>query len=119
MTGLTSDQTFRLSIWRTYFVANEWNELQSLRKTSISFLLLCVLFFYYVAGAESLTYSNPKHNAYGVLDILVGSCSHGLCRRVLLPESPFTALCNLRTAVSARRSWTVCKDIVLNAQHSF
>lgn len=33
----------KVSIWRTYFVANEWNEIQTLRKTSLTLQLLVVL----------------------------------------------------------------------------
>ena len=52
------------SIWRTYFVANEWNELQSLRKINTRFLLLAVIFFFYVADAESLALDNPSSVYY-------------------------------------------------------
>ena len=34
-----------VSIWRTYFVANEWNEIQSQRKINHSLLLVLVLLF--------------------------------------------------------------------------
>lgn len=34
-----------VSIWRTYFVANEWNELQTIRKISPTFQTMAVLFF--------------------------------------------------------------------------
>ena len=33
-----------VSVWRTYFVANEWNELQVTRKSSISLQIVLVLF---------------------------------------------------------------------------
>lgn len=33
-----------VSIWRTYFVANEWNEIQTLRKTSLNFQLVASVF---------------------------------------------------------------------------
>lgn len=42
--------TQKISIWRTYFVANEWNEIQTLRKTSLSLQLLVVLLFLKVVG---------------------------------------------------------------------
>lgn len=32
-----------VSIWRMYFVANEWNELQVVRKTSMSLQIILVL----------------------------------------------------------------------------
>lgn len=34
-----------ISIWRTYFVANEWNEIQSVRKINHTILLVLVLLF--------------------------------------------------------------------------
>ncbi|KAL7984184.1 hypothetical protein Chor_002754 [Crotalus horridus] len=34
-----------VSIWRTYFIANEWNEIQTIRKINPLFQVLAVLFF--------------------------------------------------------------------------
>lgn len=34
-----------VSIWRTYFVANEWNEIQTTRKINPTFQIMAVLFF--------------------------------------------------------------------------
>ena len=34
-----------VSIWRTYFVANEWNEIQSLRRINHTLMLILVLLF--------------------------------------------------------------------------
>ena len=39
-----------VSIWRTYFVANEWNEIQSLRKINHTLLLMLVLLFIQVGA---------------------------------------------------------------------
>lgn len=36
-------KTIPIVIWRTYLIANEWNELQHYRKTSISFQLISTL----------------------------------------------------------------------------
>ena len=33
-----------VSVWRMYFVANEWNEIQVLRKSSMSLQIILVLF---------------------------------------------------------------------------
>lgn len=33
-----------VSIWRTYFVANEWNEIQTTRKISLLFQLVLTIF---------------------------------------------------------------------------
>ncbi|XP_072548358.1 meckelin [Salminus brasiliensis] len=43
-----------VSIWRTYFVANEWNEIQTVRKISPTFQVMAVLFFLEVVGFSSL-----------------------------------------------------------------
>ncbi|EHB16391.1 Meckelin [Heterocephalus glaber] len=37
--------TVPVSIWRTYFVANEWNEIQTVRKINPLFQVLTILFF--------------------------------------------------------------------------
>ena len=37
--------TVPVSIWRTYFVANEWNEIQTVRKINPLFQVLTVVFF--------------------------------------------------------------------------
>ena len=33
-----------VSIWRTYFVANEWNEIQAKRRISLTFQLIVTVF---------------------------------------------------------------------------
>ncbi|XP_036193598.1 meckelin isoform X2 [Myotis myotis] len=43
-----------VSIWRTYFVANEWNEIQTVRKINPLFQVLTVLFFLEVVGFKNL-----------------------------------------------------------------
>ncbi|XP_020828549.1 meckelin [Phascolarctos cinereus] len=43
-----------VSIWRTYFVANEWNEIQTVRKIKPLFQVLTVLFFLEVVGFKNL-----------------------------------------------------------------
>ncbi|XP_078397364.1 meckelin [Cetorhinus maximus] len=56
-----------VSIWRTYFVANEWNKIQTIRKINPIFQIIVVLFFLEVAGFANLTsrtpYSNLKRTA--------------------------------------------------------
>ncbi|XP_074056271.1 meckelin [Macrotis lagotis] len=51
--GLRS-ATVPVSIWRTYFVANEWNEIQTVRKINPHFQVLAVLFFLEVVGFKNL-----------------------------------------------------------------
>ncbi|KAK9513759.1 hypothetical protein VZT92_027267 [Zoarces viviparus] len=48
-----------VSIWRTYFVANEWNELQTFRKISPTFQIIAVLFFLEVLGFSNLALRDP------------------------------------------------------------
>ncbi|XP_015806099.1 meckelin isoform X2 [Nothobranchius furzeri] len=48
-----------VSIWRTYFVANEWNELQTVRKISPTFQIVAVLFFLEVLGFSNLALRDP------------------------------------------------------------
>ena len=48
-----------VSIWRTYFIANEWSELQTLRKINGIFQLLVVLFFLEVVGFSDVCRHNP------------------------------------------------------------
>ncbi|XP_060631585.2 meckelin [Anolis sagrei] len=43
-----------VSIWRTYFIANEWNEIQTIRKINPLFQVLAVLFFLEVVGFSNL-----------------------------------------------------------------
>ncbi|XP_068093747.1 meckelin isoform X2 [Hyperolius riggenbachi] len=43
-----------VSIWRTYFIANEWNEIQTVRRINPLFQILIVLFFLKVVGFENL-----------------------------------------------------------------
>ncbi|XP_075405605.1 meckelin isoform X2 [Tenrec ecaudatus] len=43
-----------VSIWRTYFVANKWNEIQTVRKTNPLLQVLTVVFFLEVVGFKNL-----------------------------------------------------------------
>jgi meckelin len=45
----------RISCWRSLFVANEWNELQTYRKINTTIQLMGVLFFLKVINLEELT----------------------------------------------------------------
>ncbi|TRY84592.1 hypothetical protein DNTS_001329 [Danionella cerebrum] len=49
-----------VSIWRTYFVANEWNEIQTIRKISPTFQVMAVLFFLEVVGFSNLALRDPS-----------------------------------------------------------
>ncbi|XP_067093967.1 meckelin [Osmerus mordax] len=48
-----------VSIWRTYFVANEWNEIQTIRKINPTFQIMAVLFLLEVVGFSSLSLREP------------------------------------------------------------
>jgi len=48
-----------ISIWRTLFVANEWNEIQTVRKISLEFQIFATLLFLQVVGFEHLTTTDP------------------------------------------------------------
>ena len=48
-----------VSIWRTYFVANEWNELQTMRKISATFQFVVALLLLKVVGFEDVCRRNP------------------------------------------------------------
>lgn len=48
-----------VSIWRTYFIANEWNELQTFRKINSLFQLLVVVFFLEVVGFSNVCRRSP------------------------------------------------------------
>ena len=60
----------KVSCWRTLFVANEWNELQSFRKINSTIQLIVVLFFLKVINLEALTTADcnvtlaPNANVY-------------------------------------------------------
>ena len=50
-----------VSVWRTYLVANEWNELQTRRKTKAGLQLVLIIFLMRVLGLENLCSADP-HN---------------------------------------------------------
>uniref|UniRef100_A0A2K5QQ76 Transmembrane protein 67 n=1 Tax=Cebus imitator TaxID=2715852 RepID=A0A2K5QQ76_CEBIM len=52
--GGVRSATVPVSIWRTYFVANEWNEIQTVRKINSLFQVFIVLFFLEVVGFKNL-----------------------------------------------------------------
>ncbi|KAK7873573.1 hypothetical protein R5R35_009277 [Gryllus longicercus] len=48
-----------VSIWRTYLVANEWNEMQTKRKISLLFQLVFTVFILKVVGVEHWAVADP------------------------------------------------------------
>ncbi|KAI5707967.1 hypothetical protein M8J77_013767 [Diaphorina citri] len=61
-TGGTSTSTQPVSIWRTYFIANEWNEIQSKRKTSLLVQILVTVYLLKIAGFENFALAQPELN---------------------------------------------------------
>nr|XP_040580158.1 meckelin-like [Lepeophtheirus salmonis] len=58
----SSEKTKELpvSVWRTYLVANEWNELQITRKISISLQIFMILIILKICGVENVGTSDPQ-----------------------------------------------------------
>ncbi|XP_037076463.1 meckelin-like [Pollicipes pollicipes] len=54
-----ADGTDTVSIWRTYFIANEWNELQTERKVNQTWQLMIVLFALEIVGFAQLGSADP------------------------------------------------------------
>eukprot|EP00040_Diaphanoeca_grandis_P004958 m.30749 g.30749 ORF g.30749 m.30749 type:complete len:937 (-) comp16339_c1_seq1:466-3276(-) len=52
------------SLWRTVLIANEYNELTTLRKVPFTSLLLLVVFFYSIVDGKSLALQNQKSDAH-------------------------------------------------------
>ncbi|KAG7470031.1 hypothetical protein MATL_G00135210 [Megalops atlanticus] len=58
--GSTKSIPTPVSIWRTYFVANEWNEIQTTRRINPAFQVAAVLFFLEIVGFSSLALRDPS-----------------------------------------------------------
>lgn len=50
------DRSESVSIWRSYFVANEWNEIQTTRKVSMPFQIIAALLFLEVRFTLTLSW---------------------------------------------------------------
>jgi len=50
-------------MWRTYFVANEWNELQTRRKTNLIFNIIASVFFLSFIGVGNWATTDPYKNS--------------------------------------------------------
>ena len=57
----SKDETLA-SIWRTYFVANEWNEIQAERKISPVFQYTVAVFFLLAVGIGNIATSDPRND---------------------------------------------------------
>jgi meckelin len=58
----TSADDSNISVWRTYFVANEWNELLTERKISSVFQIIATVFSLTVIGFGNLATADPYSN---------------------------------------------------------
>ncbi|XP_064467172.1 meckelin-like isoform X2 [Ornithodoros turicata] len=56
----TGVDTPTVTIWRSYFIANEWCELQTYRRISLPLQLLFILFFLKVIGLEYIALATPE-----------------------------------------------------------
>ena len=71
-----------ISVWRTYLVANEWNELQVRRKTHAGLQLILMIFIMRVAGVENLATSDP-HSRLGPEPGIYAAGHSYVCRLAL------------------------------------
>ncbi|XP_072013761.1 meckelin-like [Amphiura filiformis] len=67
-----------ISIWRTYFIANEWNEIQETRRINSVFQIFAVLFFLEVIGLKHLTTTDPRSDVSPSPDDYTGDQSRVL-----------------------------------------
>lgn len=71
-----------VSAWRTYLVANEWNELQALRKTTPALQVFVVVFILKICGVENLATADARSVVGHPEDVYIGEHSY-VCRFVL------------------------------------
>lgn len=57
----SKDETLA-SIWRTYFVANEWNEIQTKRKINPIFQYVVAVFFLLAVGIGNIATMDPRND---------------------------------------------------------
>ncbi|XP_070575906.1 meckelin-like [Ptychodera flava] len=71
-------QVAPVSAWRMFFIANEWNEIQTTRRINIMFQLFMVILFLNVIGFEDLASSNPRAYVNTAADFYTGPDSRTL-----------------------------------------
>lgn len=86
------DSQNMVSCWRTLFVANEWNELQAYRKTSITLQLVFALFLLKVINLEELALKDCSQNLFK--DINEYRAPFSLVLRVAIASSVLIGICN-------------------------
>lgn len=86
-----------VSIWRTYFVANEWAEIQSLRKISLSLQLFGTLFFLKVVGFESSALASPTLKL--PLSEAIVNVPYSACCRFVIGAGVFLCMASVQVVV--------------------
>ena len=86
------DSQNMVSCWRTLFVANEWNELQAYRKTSVTLQLVFALFLLKVINLEELALKDCSQNLFK--DINEYRAPFSLVLRVAIASSVLIGICN-------------------------
>lgn len=59
-TGKETARDFPVSVWRTYFIANEWNEIQTWRRISPVFQYFVTVLILDVIGVGNLATMDPR-----------------------------------------------------------
>ncbi|KRX87863.1 Meckelin [Trichinella pseudospiralis] len=84
--SVISSSASTVSIWRLVIIANEWNEIQTYRKSSHSLQLIVVLFFLKVLHFESLASVEP---GFQLQQISQESCDTSLSRLAIVASLYF------------------------------
>jgi len=68
-----SDGSSKVSVWRTILAANEWVEMQTMRKTDIRFTLIWILFFLYGLDLQYNATQQPNlaDHSQGKLNVIL------------------------------------------------
>lgn len=67
-------QASPVTIWRTYMIANEWNELQNYRKTSLGLQLALMLFLLEVLNLKAWALAMPGLEIRSCCSALTNVC---------------------------------------------
>ncbi|XP_023223370.1 meckelin-like isoform X2 [Centruroides sculpturatus] len=100
-----------VSIWRTYFVAKEWCEIQCLRRVQLGFHLMAVLFFLKGIGFENFAHADPLTNFSSenvhinvpysfICRFSVGSCTYIILATVQINSKNLLTFAQLVISVS-------------------
>lgn len=73
-TGEPKREPTPVSIWRTIFVANEWNEIQTTRKINPTFQIMAVLFFLEVCLLQHIPFCSFSSTVMSLFLLLICLC---------------------------------------------